>query len=115
MNQFIKPVFLLSFIFVVSCSSSKELATSKSETVDSTTITAETHSVTEATNDWHLRSPYSSAYYGTEVERAYRELLADKPPKEKVIVAIIDSGTDIKHEDLADKIWVNEDEIPGNG
>jgi subtilisin family serine protease len=32
-----------------------------------------------------------------------------------VIVAIIDSGVDIEHEDLDAVIWTNEDEIPGNG
>jgi subtilisin family serine protease len=32
-----------------------------------------------------------------------------------VIVAVIDSGVDIEHEDLANNIWVNTDEIPGNG
>lgn len=32
-----------------------------------------------------------------------------------VIVAIIDTGVDYQHEDLAKKIWVNKDEIPDNG
>jgi len=32
-----------------------------------------------------------------------------------VIVAIIDTGIDYRHEDLADAMWVNEDEIPDNG
>jgi cell wall-associated protease len=32
-----------------------------------------------------------------------------------VIVAILDSGVEIDHEDLKDKIWVNKDEIAGNG
>ena len=32
-----------------------------------------------------------------------------------VIVAVIDTGVDIDHEDLANNIWVNEYEIPGNG
>lgn len=31
------------------------------------------------------------------------------------IVAMIDTGINIDHEDLADAIWVNTDEIPGNG
>ena len=31
------------------------------------------------------------------------------------VVAIMDSGVDVLHPDLADNIWVNEDEIPGNG
>ena len=33
----------------------------------------------------------------------------------EVIVGVVDSGTDLKHEDLKDVAWVNEDEIPGNG
>ncbi len=33
---------------------------------------------------------------------------------EKVIIAIVDSGVDYNHPDLADNIWVNEDEIPDN-
>ncbi len=32
-----------------------------------------------------------------------------------VIVAVIDTGIDISHPELADAIWVNEDEIPGDG
>ncbi|UCF68625.1 MAG: S8 family serine peptidase, partial [Acidobacteriota bacterium] len=31
------------------------------------------------------------------------------------IVAVIDSGTDVDHEDLALNVWHNEDETPGNG
>lgn len=32
-----------------------------------------------------------------------------------VTVAVIDTGVDITHPDLADNIWVNSDEIPNNG
>lgn len=32
-----------------------------------------------------------------------------------VVVGVIDSGIDYNHEDLADRIWENPDEIPGNG
>ena len=32
-----------------------------------------------------------------------------------VVVAVIDSGIDINHPDLYGNIWVNSDEIPGNG
>ncbi len=34
---------------------------------------------------------------------------------EDVVVAVIDTGVRKDHEDLQDNIWVNEDEIPGNG
>jgi subtilisin family serine protease len=33
----------------------------------------------------------------------------------ETVVAIIDSGTDVAHPDLAPNIWVNPGEIPGNG
>ena len=32
-----------------------------------------------------------------------------------IIVAVIDAGVDIDHEDLKNNIWKNDDEIPGNG
>ncbi len=32
-----------------------------------------------------------------------------------VVVAIVDGGIDIQHEDLKDNLWVNKNEIPGNG
>ncbi len=32
-----------------------------------------------------------------------------------VIVGILDSGTDVDHVDLAANVWLNEDELPGNG
>lgn len=51
---------------------------------------------------------------GMSVDRAYTELLKDKKPQ-KVVVAVIDSGTDIEHEDLKGHIWNNPKEIPENG
>ncbi len=32
-----------------------------------------------------------------------------------IIVAVVDTGIDYTHEDIADNIWINEDEIPDNG
>lgn len=32
-----------------------------------------------------------------------------------MVVAILDSGVDYKHEDLKDNMWVNPKEIPNNG
>ena len=56
---------------------------------------------------------YNGKKPGMETEKAYK--LVKKKKSETVIVAIIDSGIDIEHEDLKGRIWINEDEIPGNG
>ncbi len=58
--------------------------------------------------DWYHKS------YGVSVDKTYTDLLKDRAGQE-VIVAIIDSGVDIEHEDLYANVWVNADEIPGNG
>ncbi len=50
---------------------------------------------------------------GMSTEKAY-ELLKNRKSK-TVIVAIIDSGIDIKHEDIKESIWINTKEIAGNG
>ncbi len=62
--------------------------------------------------DWHLADP-ASGTPGIALDAAY-ELLAGKTPQE-VVVAIIDSGVDSAHPDLAPIMWVNEAEIAGNG
>ncbi|RMA66033.1 S8 family peptidase [Ulvibacter antarcticus] len=51
---------------------------------------------------------------GMSVDRAYNEILS-KRTGQKVIVAVIDSGIDIEHEDLKNIIWTNPKEIAGNG
>ena len=51
---------------------------------------------------------------GMSVNRAYSEIIKDQKGT-KVIVGVIDSGTDIEHEDLKNVLWTNTDEIPGNG
>ncbi|SFT48949.1 Subtilase family protein [Lishizhenia tianjinensis] len=50
---------------------------------------------------------------GMNTEAAYKKM--KKKESSEVVVAVIDSGIDIDHEDLQGQIWVNADEIPGNG
>ena len=65
-------------------------------------------------NDWQNQDLKENKVMGVSANKAYAELLAGKESK-TVIVAIIDSGTDIEHEDLKDNIWTNAGEIAGNG
>jgi subtilisin family serine protease len=56
---------------------------------------------------------YNGKTPGMNTEKAYK--MVKKKESTTVVVAIIDSGIDTKHEDLQGQIWVNEKEIPGNG
>lgn len=40
---------------------------------------------------------------------------ASGAPAEPVLVAVTDSGVDVRHDDLAGAIWINPDEVPANG
>lgn len=69
---------------------------------------------TDEIRDWFNKSPELDNLEGASVDRAYAQFNPESGG-ETVVVAVIDSGVDILHEDLKDKIWVNEDEIPDNG
>lgn len=56
---------------------------------------------------------YNGAGTGMSTELAYKKLLKKKKAT-PVIVAVIDSGVDLEHEDLQGKIWTNSKEIPNN-
>jgi len=65
--------------------------------------------------NWYNLDLVQDGYFGISTEKAYKEVLSKKTPKQKVIVAVIDGGVDINHEDLKNVLWVNKKEIPGNG
>ena len=64
--------------------------------------------------DWFLRDPEQDHLQGVSAEKAYATILKDQPSR-TILVAVVDSGIDIEHEDLKNIIWTNEDEIPDNG
>jgi len=65
--------------------------------------------------NWYNLDLVESGFFGISTERAYRYILKDMKPKQRVIVAVIDGGVDINHDDLKDVLWTNTKEIPGNG
>ena len=64
--------------------------------------------------DWFHLDMTKDGYPGISTNKTYEQLIGE-PQGDTVIVAVIDSGVDIEHEDLDDVIWVNVDEIPNNG
>ena len=64
-------------------------------------------------NKWQHLDPVDDSVPGMSVEKAYNELIKNQKG-EVVIVAVLDSGIDIDHDDLKENIWKNINEIPGN-
>lgn len=62
--------------------------------------------------NWFNLSPSEGAE-GVSTEKTYQVM--GMPQSEDIIVAVIDSGVDVNHEDLQGKIWINEGEIPNDG
>lgn len=64
--------------------------------------------------DWFHLDQNEDKYLGVSTHQLYKNIIKGRKGQ-TVVVAIIDSGVDPKHEDLDDVMWVNDDEIPGNG
>ena len=63
---------------------------------------------------WSYADLANDTIPGMSVNRAYTEIIPNLKGT-NVIVAVIDSGVDIEHEDLKNVIWVNKGEVPNNG
>jgi len=126
MKSLSSPLVLLS-LALVACGAPATIATSPTPMpAPATTPTVSTPSastslttippatVTEAPRNWQLLDETADHIPGISVERAYRELLTGKSPKQTVLVAIIDNGIDTSHVDLKANLWVNPKEIGGN-
>ncbi|MFK8059657.1 MAG: S8 family peptidase [Polaribacter sp.] len=68
---------------------------------------------TDEMNTWSHADLMTDSIPGMSIAKAY-QFIANKKGVE-VIVGVVDSGTDLEHEDLKDVAWVNKKEIAGNG
>lgn len=76
-------------------------------------IGAQAQKKEKSPENWFNLDPVQNNVRGVSSERAYAELLKGKQGR-TIIVAVIDSGVDITHEDLQGKLWKNTKEIPDN-
>jgi len=112
MNSISKSVFLLSLLTLVGCGSTGGLVLTPVENIDTTPLKISELSKAEKENWGHL-DLVSDTIPGMSVDKAYSDIIKNKKGK-KVIVAVLDSGMDLSHEDLDDVLWTNKGEKPGN-
>ncbi len=107
-----KSIFLLSLLALVGCGSTGGLILTPLENIDTTPLKISDLTTAEKQNWGHL-DLVSDTIPGMSVDKAYSEIIKNKKGKQ-VIVAVLDSGMDLSHEDLDDVLWTNKGEKPGN-
>ncbi len=83
------------------------------ENIDTTPLKISDLTDTEKKNWGHL-DLVADTIPGMSIDKAYAEIIKNKKGK-KVIVAVLDSGIDLKHEDLDNVLWTNKGEKAGDG
>lgn len=99
--------------FISGCGGPSEILSTPIENIDNTPIKEKDLTEKEKQTWGHL-DLVQDTIPGMSIDKAYSEIL-NRRQGQPVIVAVIDSGIDIDHEDLDDVIWKNSDEIDGNG
>jgi subtilisin family serine protease len=111
LNSSLKYLAFFGIILLNSCGSTAPILSTPIENIDQNPV-----KFTELTDiekkGWSHFDLKKDTVPGVSLNLAYEKLV--KPNGKTVIVAVIDSGIDINHEDLKDNIWINKDEIPNN-
>ena len=102
-----------SAVLLSSCGGGAPILSTPIENIDNTPLKESELTEAEKHNWGHLDLA-KDTIPGMSVDKAYAEIIKDKKGK-SIIVAVIDSGIDINHEDLDGVIWTNKKEIAGNG
>ncbi|WP_348811983.1 S8 family peptidase [Flavobacterium maritimum] len=105
-----KTIYTLFFfiLFFLSCKSVKEATTSSGKLPPKKEFSPLTMKM------WHQNDYRQDTIPGISLDKWYGQ--NKKRPKSKsIIVAVIDTQIDLKHEDLQGQIWTNPNEIRNNG
>jgi subtilisin family serine protease len=113
--SFIKNTFLtvVAAGMISGCGSGLAIVSPPIGNIDQTPIKT-TALTEEQLHNWKDLDLVADTIPGMSVNKAYAEILKGRKGK-TTIVAVIDSGIDVGHEDLDDVLWTNPKEIAGNG
>jgi subtilisin family serine protease len=111
--RILQPIYIATFTLVAFGSINAQSLKSAKE--DPKFFTAKKTPLTEIEfQRWSHLDLEKDSIPGMSVDKAYAQLLNSKKGV-KVIVAVLDSGVDIEHDDLKNVVWTNKKEIAGNG
>ena len=118
-NTYLKSLFALSIVaLLTSCGSTSSatggggLILTPVENIDTTPLKIADLTTSEKNNWGHL-DLVADTIPGMSVDKAYDEIIKNRKGT-KIIVAVLDSGIDLNHEDLKDVLWTNTKEKAGN-
>jgi len=110
-KPFLYALFLSTILF--GCGATTGVLSTPIENIDTSPL-KESELTDSEKNEWAHLDLAKDTIPGMSVNKAYSKIIKNRKGK-TVIVAVIDSGTDIDHEDLNNVIWTNKKEVPDNG
>ena len=113
--KFLKPlIFITIFTFLLgSCKSISTIPVPKPSSYSVTAIAKKAPLTEEESKFWGHSDLVTDSIPGMSLDKAYDFLQGKKGIE--VVVGVVDSGTDLLHEDLKNVAWINSKEIPSNG
>jgi cell wall-associated protease len=113
--RILKPILYTATagLFFSSCKSISTIPVPQGSDVAITAVAKKAPLTDEQKNNWGNLDLIKDSIPGMSVDKAYDFLKGKKSVT--VVVGVVDSGTDLGHEDLKDVAWVNTKEVAGNG